>query len=73
MRWEESIMATAERPALAPAEQQLTPEEVHETYEQLGLNDPEIRRRLLELAAIAEERPRIGSWLHADTDTASVR
>jgi hypothetical protein len=66
-------MATIERPTPAAPEREFTPDEVQETYYRLGLSDPETRRRLLELAAAAEQPPRVGSWLRADADTASIQ
>ena len=66
-------MATIERPTPAAPEREFTAEEVQETYDRLGLSAPETRRRLLELAAAAEEQPRVGHWLRADTDTGSVQ
>jgi BarA-like signal transduction histidine kinase len=64
-------MATIERPTPAAPEREYTAEEVKQTYDRLGLSDPDTRRRLLELAAAAEEQPRVGNWLLADTDTGS--
>jgi hypothetical protein len=66
-------MATIERPTPAAPEREFTPDEVQQTYDRLGLSDPETRRRLLELAAAAEQQPRVGNWLRADTDTGSVQ
>jgi hypothetical protein len=67
-------MPTTERQTPAAPEREFTNQEIQETYDRLGLNDPETRRRLLELAAAAaEQQPRVGNWLRAGSDTGAVQ
>jgi hypothetical protein len=67
------MATTKHSPSVVSGEHEFTEVEVRETYERLGLNDPDTRKRLLELAAAAGEQPRIGSWLRADANTGSVQ
>lgn len=48
----------------------LSPEEIQQTFQQLGLDDPAARERLLRLAAEAEQQQQTAdTWMDADSGT----
>ena len=66
-------MAENDNVAVTPESEELTPEKVQHTFDQLGLNDPRTRDRLLKLAAVSEEQQAVGSWTNADSGTGCIQ